>query len=89
MTLLEAASVGAPVLCSDIPANTAILPEQALYYSSGDVDDLAMKLKWAMNHPREMQLLGDSAQAWARANYSWDSVAARYENIYNLVGKKD
>ncbi len=87
MTLLEAASVGAPVLCSDIPANTDILPEQALYFSSGDIDDLAAKLKWAMEHPREMQALGNSAQAWVRLNYSWDTVAAKYENLYYSLVK--
>ena len=85
VTLLEAASVGAAILCSDIPANRTVLPEQALYFSAGDADDLASKLQWALDHPQEMALLGKRAQAWVRQQFDWDSICPKYEAIYKRV----
>jgi glycosyltransferase involved in cell wall biosynthesis len=85
MTLLEAASVGTPILCSDIPANTAVLPGQALYFSSGSVEDLAAKLQWALVHKQEMENLGTQAKAQVRNNYSWDYIVEQYEILYLKV----
>jgi len=85
ITLLEAASVGAAILCSDIPANRAVLPEQALYFSAGDAADLASKLRWALDHPQEMALLGKRAQAWVRQQFDWDSICQQYIALYQRV----
>ena len=86
MMLLEAASLGAPIVCSDIPANTAVLPEQALYFRSGDADDLADKMRWALEHPMEMPRLGQQAQSWVRASFSWDQIAEQYDQLYQNLG---
>lgn len=83
--LLEAASLGVPIVCSDIAANTAVLPEQALCFSSGDADDLAEKLRWAVEHPQEMRSLGQRAQAWVREKFSWDVIADQYDQLYHRV----
>ena len=85
ITLLEAASVGAAILCSDVPANRAVLPEQALYFSAGDAADLASKLRWALDHPQEMALLGKRAQAWVRQQFDWDSICQQYIALYQRV----
>ncbi len=89
MALLEAASLGAPVVCSDIPANTAVLPEHALYFRSGDADDLRKKLNWAINHSKEMKEMGLKAQAWVRQEFSWDVIAKRYDRLYQSFSKKN
>ena len=83
MVLLEAASMGAPILCSDIPANMAVLPEQALYFRSGDVDNLADKLRWALEHPAEMARLGQEAQSWVRTRFSWELIVEQYDRLYH------
>lgn len=83
MVLLEAASMGVPILCSDIPANMAILPEQSLSFRSSDVDDLAAKLRWALEHPAEMDRLGQEAQSWVRTRFSWDLIAEQYDQLYH------
>ena len=62
MMLLEAVSLGVPIVCSDIPENTAVLDEHALYFRSGDTADLAEKLQWALDHPEEMTRLGAAAR---------------------------
>jgi len=83
MVLLEAASMGTPILCSDIPANMAVLPEQTLCFRSGDVDDLADKLRWALEHHAEMARLGQEAQSWVRTRLSWDLIAEQYDRLYH------
>ncbi|MBI5649256.1 MAG: glycosyltransferase family 4 protein [Chloroflexi bacterium] len=88
MTLLEAASVGAPIVCSDIPANTAVLPDRALFFRSGDVNDLAEKLRWALNHPDAMRALGLRAQTYVREHFNWDTIAEQYESLYNEIVKR-
>jgi glycosyltransferase involved in cell wall biosynthesis len=85
MTLLEAASIGTPILCSDIPANMAVLSEHALHFSSGSVDDLSAKLQWALVHKQEMGDLGTQAQSLVRNKYSWDYIVKQYENLYQQV----
>jgi glycosyltransferase involved in cell wall biosynthesis len=85
MMLLEAASVGAPIVCSDIPANRDVLSDAALYFESGNVEDLADKLGWALEHPGEMRALGERAQSRVRQDFAWDSIADRYEALYHDV----
>jgi len=85
MMLLEAASLGVPIVCSDIPENVAVLGERALYFRSGDVEDLANKLNWALEHPQTMRELGKAAQEWVKQNYSWDVIAAQYEKLYQQL----
>ncbi len=82
MMLLEVASLGVPVICSDIPENSEVLREHALYFRSGDVNDLTDKLRWALNHVEKMARLGKAAMAWVHDNYSWDVIAERYEKLY-------
>lgn len=82
MALLEAASLGLPVICSDIPANLAVLPEHALHFRSADVGDLQTKLAWAIDHPEEMTKLGIKAREWVREEFSWDVIAEKYMALY-------
>ena len=83
--LLEVASIGTPILCSDISANTAVLPAQALLFSSGSAEDLAVKLQWALAHSSAMQHSGLLIQAFVHEKYSWDVVANTYEQLYLKV----
>ena len=85
MMLLEVASLGIPVVCSDIPENTNVLGEHALYFKSGDVDGLANKLRWALDHAEALRALGSAAQVWVKQNYSWDVIAEQYEKLYQQM----
>ena len=49
--ILEAAYVGAPIICSDIPQNRYGIAEYGTYFRSGDVADLTAKLQWALDAP--------------------------------------
>jgi len=87
MMLLEAASVGTPLVSSDISPNRAILPQQALFFRSGDADDLREKLEWALGHPDEMGQMGSGAREWVMSNYHWDAIVDRYEQLYRRVAR--
>ena len=87
MMLLEAATTGTPILCSDIPVNQTVLPDQALFFKSGDVQDLAQKLEWALDHTADLEGLGRRAQAWVRDHFTWEAVARQYETIYAHVAR--
>lgn len=82
MMLLEVASLGVPTVCSDIPENTGVLGDTAVYFSSGDSGDLASKLKWALDHPDQMKELGRQAQARVKRDFSWDRIATQYCQLY-------
>ena len=87
MALLEAASFAIPIVCSDIPANTAVLPEHAVHFRSGDAKDLCEKLNWAIEYPKEMKEMGLKAQAWVKKEFSWDVIAERYDRLYRSILK--
>jgi glycosyltransferase involved in cell wall biosynthesis len=79
---LEAASLGIPMVCSDIPENTTVLGDNVLYFRSGDPADLADKIRWAIENPQEMTRLSQSSRDWVRKNFSWEGVASKYDALY-------
>ena len=85
MMLMEVASLGVPIVCSDIPENVSVLGEHALYFRSSDVHDLASKLKWATGRAQAMTEIGTAAQVWVRQNYSWDLIAEQYDRLYQQL----
>lgn len=82
LMLLEVASLGTAVVCSDIPENTIVLQDHAVHFRSGDGEDLAAKLRWALNHQDEMQELAIRAQAHVRTHFAWDQIVDQYEVLY-------
>ena len=82
MMLLEVAAIGTPILCSDIPENRAVLEDRALYFRSGDETDLTDKLRWAIEHPNDMEKRGYVSQDWVKQNYPWDKIANLYGDLY-------
>jgi len=82
MVLLEAASLQAPIICSDIPKNKIVMQENALYFHSGDAIDLANQIQWALGHPGEMSSLGRKASIYVTDNLTWEKITKQYEEIH-------
>lgn len=81
--LLEAASMGTPIVASDIPENQAVFDAQSLrFFASGQVADLARQLRWTAAHPTERQVLAQHAQQQVRTKYDARSAAAQYATLY-------
>lgn len=82
MMLLEVAALGVPIVCSDIPENTEVLGEHALYFKSGDVTDLTNKLRWALEHMDSMGEKSHAAKVYVKENYLWEKIIQEYEQNY-------
>jgi glycosyltransferase involved in cell wall biosynthesis len=83
MMLLEAVSVGARVLASDIPENTRILPDGFPVFRTGDEADLARALGACFAESEgEARLRCDGFAATVRQTYDWDVIAEQYLAAY-------
>jgi glycosyltransferase involved in cell wall biosynthesis len=81
--LLEAASTGVPLICSDIPENTAIFePAEVLYFSSDNEADLAEKIDWALQNRTDMIKKTERAREKLATHYTWPVLSAMYHNEY-------
>ena len=86
--LLEVASVGNPIIASDIPENTQVFgPDEVLYFKSRDTDDLADKIKFALDNPEQMKNYGTNAKSLVYAEYLWPKVAREYAVVYDELLK--
>lgn len=83
MVLLEAASLGVPVICSDIEENRTVMGENSVYFKSGDVNSLKEQLRWVSANPNEVQKIAQKAMYHIRESYSWDIITKNYINLYN------
>ena len=75
---LEAGSVGAPMLLSDIPANTDIGLPSHHYFRTGSIDDLVAKLA----APAETYAIDP---AGLRLRFDWNGIAAQTLAVYDRV----
>lgn len=85
MVLLEAASLGTPILCSDIPENREVLGVHATYFASGDEAALRGQLRWVLDNADLVRTASASAQSHVRSRFSWDQIAGRYVALYRSV----
>jgi len=84
--LLEVASVGKPIIASDIPENKQVFSDdEVLYFKTKDVNDLAVKIKFALLNKPEMTKIGLKGQHKVYSDYEWSRVAKIYEDCYYSV----
>ncbi len=78
---LEAGSLGAPLLLSDIPASTDLGLAPNHYFKAGNIDDLAAKLS-----------LPDAGYAIdvdaLKQRFDWDEIARETASIYTAVARR-
>lgn len=87
MMLLEAASLQAPIICSDIPENKIVMQENVLYFHSGDSEDLARQIQWAIDHLDEMAILAEKASLHIKNTLTWEKIVGQYDEIYKTIDK--
>ena len=75
ISLLEAMRLGTPILASDIPANRETGLDDACYFSVGDTDTLAQKLReLAAATPGQRAVIAQGLRL-ACSRYDWDDIA--------------
>jgi len=84
IALLEAMSLGAPFVMSDIEPHTELqLPEEC-YFPLGDVGALAQRLQQLTDQSRKLPAWAAWAQ-WCKDNYDWNAVAEHTALLYGRV----
>ncbi|HQJ64448.1 MAG TPA: glycosyltransferase family 4 protein [bacterium] len=90
MMLLEAASLGVPIIASDIKENKDIFTtDEVLFFRTGDARDLADKYSWAITHYNNMIAMAKAAQEKLRTQYAWPKLAVQYDKVYDYLLKSN
>ena len=82
LCLLESLAYRNALLCSDIPENTSVAEDKAMYFKKGDVEDLADKLKSLCDDSELVERLRDGADEFILNKYSWQDVAKSTCELY-------
>lgn len=86
--LAEAMAARVPVVASDQSAVPEIVGDGGLLFRSGDRQDLANRIAWALDHPREMSVLAERAAAMVAERYREDEMLDRtIDELAALAGK--
>lgn len=87
--LMLGLSFGKPCVCSDIPGFREYLADdEALFFGPRDAGQLATALTRLLRDPSLRERLGEAAWNAASGRYAWESVAARYLEVYGLPQKQ-
>ncbi|WP_022767921.1 glycosyltransferase family 4 protein [Butyrivibrio sp. NC2007] len=81
ISILEAMSYGRKVLASDIPENSEACRDYAMYFKKSNVDDLAMKLQEALNHPDAFHTK-DEIMEYCYKRFDWNKVTGASVRLY-------
>lgn len=89
MMLLEVAAEKTPLVCSDIRENTAIFDSsEALFFKTGDDEDLALKIDEALHHSEAATIRAENAYQKLMATFTWDIIARQYRSVYEKLIQK-
>jgi glycosyltransferase involved in cell wall biosynthesis len=83
--LLEAMSYGNCCLVSNIEENMEALNGYGFSFKNMDVSDLSLKMKLLLEKPELVESVKEKAKRYVLSNFSWDSIADKFENLYKEV----
>jgi glycosyltransferase involved in cell wall biosynthesis len=90
LVLVEAMSCGIPCLafqCKYGPADVISDGENGMLVADGQIEDLADKMLWMIEHKEERLRMGEKARMKAR-NYQKDLIMKRWETLFNSFQKE-
>ena len=87
LSLLESLAYKNAVLCSDIPENTLVAEDRAMYFKKGNVEDLAQKLKTMCDNEQHVNDLKKDADEFILGKYNWRDVAQDTSMLYKGILK--
>ncbi|HVU77742.1 MAG TPA: glycosyltransferase family 4 protein [Gaiellaceae bacterium] len=83
LVVAEALACATPAVASDIPGYAAVAtPETSRLVPPGDPDALAAAVIDVLSDEERRVEMGRAARAHAVANYAWDDIARRLEEVY-------
>lgn len=84
LSLLESLAYRTALLCSDIPENTSVAEDRAMYFKKGDIQDLAQKLQAMCDDKDMVEKLRDGVDEFILNKYSWQEVAELTCKLYKM-----
>jgi glycosyltransferase involved in cell wall biosynthesis len=87
VTIAEAFATGVPVICSRLGSMQEIVDDgrTGLHFEAGSAEDLATKVRWAWEHPDEMDAMGRNARQEFEKKYTAARNIEMLEEIYELA----
>lgn len=82
LSILEAMSYGNCCLVSDIPENLEAIGDAGFHFMNKNVDDLADRLCWLLDHSEDVASVSVGAKERVRQHYSWQSISEQIEKLY-------
>ncbi|MGH7128937.1 MAG: glycosyltransferase [Planctomycetaceae bacterium] len=85
--LLEAMAAARPVVATRVEGSEELVRdgETGWLVPPNDPDALAEALQKLLGRPDQAAEMGDMAQDIARTSFTWDDIAAAYENLYRRI----
>ena len=83
LCLLEALAYKNALLCSDIPENTSVAEDRAVYFKKGNIEDLTEKLKELCDDAALVEKFRDGVDEFILNKYNWQDVAKATYELYN------
>ena len=80
--LLEAMGYGNCCLISDIPENTEVVEDNAVWFKKGDEAELQEKLQMLLDQPELVKRYKDNAAPYILKQCSWDLIVEQMLRIY-------
>jgi glycosyltransferase involved in cell wall biosynthesis len=87
VTIAEAFACGIPVICSRLGSMQEIVSDgrTGLHFEAGNTRDLAEKVQWAWQHPREMDAMGRNARQEFEKKYTAARNIEMLDAIYEFA----
>ena len=83
MAILEAMSVGKPVIATDVVGTPEILSKEGVgVLVSPDLSDIETTILMLSSNPEEMRAMGARAREWVEANFTWKRSAEDHMKLY-------
>ncbi len=88
LSLLEALSYNNAVLCSDIPENTSVAEDRAVYFEKGNTASLAEKLQCMCNNREMVDKLREDTDEFILSKYNWNDIVDETLALYNKITER-
>lgn len=82
LCLLEAMSYGNCVITSDIEECYNVIHDNGIVFRKGDVNDLAQKLTYALEHPNAVRMFKWLAAEYVCTRFPWDKIVVETLKLY-------
>jgi len=84
-SLLEAMSMGRPILARDVPGNRALIRHTETGWLYEEYDDLREMVRQVIRCPEQGKRVAEAGRAWIRKHCSPASEARRYAGLYGRL----